>query len=143
MHAQDALLAAGTLVAAGGAGVLVALALRARRSARAEPDMPIEFELVPAATPVPVADMDAVAFTPVEEEARGPMPLPPILRQGRSAPPPAPEPIPTEWARRQVGPAPPGRTKGACSGCGAMLSVSAARPLRIACPVCGRTRLLA
>lgn len=52
-------------------------------------------------------------------------------------------PIPSEWARRQVGPAEPGRTKGACGGCGAALSVSNQRPLRIACPVCGRTKLLA
>lgn len=54
----------------------------------------------------------------------------------------APE-VPTEWARRQVGPVEPGRTSGACGGCGARLSVSSARPLRIACPVCGRTKLLA
>lgn len=52
-------------------------------------------------------------------------------------------PIPSEWARRQVGPLEPGRTKGACGGCGAALSVSTQRPLRIACPVCGRTKLLA
>lgn len=51
--------------------------------------------------------------------------------------------VPTEWARRQVGPVEPGRTAGACGGCGARLSVSNARPLRIACPVCGRTKLLA
>lgn len=51
--------------------------------------------------------------------------------------------VPTEWARRQVGLVEPGRTAGACGGCGARLSVSNARPLRIACPVCGRTKLLA
>lgn len=51
--------------------------------------------------------------------------------------------VPTEWARRQVGPVEPGRVAGACGGCGARLSVSTARPLRIACPVCGRTKLLA
>lgn len=51
--------------------------------------------------------------------------------------------VQTEWARRQVGPVEAGRTSGACGGCGARLSVSAARPLRIACPVCGRTKLLA
>lgn len=51
--------------------------------------------------------------------------------------------VPTEWARRQVGPAEPGRVAGACGGCGARLSVSNARPLRIACPVCGRTKLIA
>lgn len=55
----------------------------------------------------------------------------------------APAPVPTEWARRQVGPLEPGRAKGVCSGCGTALSVSMARPLRIACPECGRTRLLA
>ena len=51
--------------------------------------------------------------------------------------------VQTEWARRQVGPVEAGRTAGACGGCGARLSVSNARPLRIACPVCGRTKLLA
>ena len=51
--------------------------------------------------------------------------------------------VPTEWARRQVGPVEPGRVAGACGGCGARLSVSDARPLRIACPVCGRTKLIA
>ena len=51
--------------------------------------------------------------------------------------------VPTEWARRQVGPVEPGRVAGACGGCGARLSVSNARPLRIACPVCGRTKLIA
>ncbi|HET6405882.1 MAG TPA: hypothetical protein VFH78_14660 [Candidatus Thermoplasmatota archaeon] len=55
----------------------------------------------------------------------------------------APAEVPTEWARRQVGVVEPGRTAGACGGCGARLSVSNARPLRIACPVCGRTKLLA
>ena len=51
--------------------------------------------------------------------------------------------VPSEWARRQVGPVEPGRVAGACGGCGARLSVSTQRPLRIACPVCGRTKLLA
>lgn len=54
-----------------------------------------------------------------------------------------PAPVPSEWARRQVGPLEPGRAKGVCSGCGTALSVSMQRPLKIACPVCGRTRLLA
>lgn len=51
--------------------------------------------------------------------------------------------VASEWARRQVGPVEPGRVAGACGGCGARLSVSTQRPLRIACPVCGRTKLLA
>jgi hypothetical protein len=121
------------------------MAVRSRRAARAEIEP--EFEIVEDApiVVVPVKDLDApVAFNVVDESApRGPMPLPPILREGRQAAPPPPPPVPTEWARRQVGPAPAGRTKGACSGCGAMLSVTNQRPLRIACPVCGRTRLLA
>lgn len=61
-------------------------------------------------------------------------------------PPPRQEPpptVPSEWARRLVGPLEPGRAKGVCSGCGTSLSVSMQRPLKIACPVCGRTRLLA
>lgn len=57
--------------------------------------------------------------------------------------PPPPAPVPSEWARRQVGPVDPGRSKGVCSGCGTSISVSNARPLRIACPVCGRSKLLA
>jgi DNA-directed RNA polymerase subunit RPC12/RpoP len=166
MDAQGLLLVAGTAVAAGGAAVLVANAWRARRG-RAAAEAPPELEVVrdgPAPTTVPVADLDAVPFTlvqeppareavlvavtpgggsPFHEPARSALPLPPILREDRHAQPPAPQPIPTEWARRQVGPASPGRTKGACSGCGAMLSVSTQRPLRIACPVCGRSRLLA
>lgn len=58
-------------------------------------------------------------------------------------PPELPDsPIPTEWARRQIGPLDQGRMKGVCSGCGTHLSISQERPVRIACPVCGRTRLL-
>lgn len=86
--------------------------------------------------------------------ARAPQRAPPPARPPMRAPPPAkswaaqameqsgPE-IPSEWARRQVGPVEPGRVAGACGGCGARLSVSTQRPLRIACPVCGRTKLLA
>lgn len=163
MQPLDVLLTAGTAVAAGGTALLIAMAVRRRRAAanaartagQSEPDIPLEFEVV---KDVPVTIMDPapapVSFAPVAEPqlqavavgARGasnPMPLPPILREDHRAAPPPPAPIPTEWARRQVGPAGPGRTKGACSGCGAMLSVSNQRPLRIACPVCGRTRLLA
>jgi len=51
--------------------------------------------------------------------------------------------VPTEWARRQVGPVEPGRVAGVCGGCGSRLSVSNQRPLRIACPVCGRNKLIA
>jgi hypothetical protein len=61
-------------------------------------------------------------------------------------PPPAAEPqegIPTEWARRAVGPAEADRARGVCSGCGTKLAVTKRRPLRIKCPVCGRERLLA
>ena len=159
MDAQAALLITGSVVGAAGVAVLAAALLRGRRTPQ---DVPA-FEVVPEEPKgVPVHDLDAhpfsiaqpprheaalVAVAPaapmVVERARTPMPLPPILREARTAPAPPPPPVPTEWARRQVGPPEPGRTKGACSGCGAMLSVSDQRPLRIACPVCGRTRLLA
>lgn len=58
------------------------------------------------------------------------------------SPPPPEDAIPTEWARRFTGEAEAGRAKGICSGCGTKLSVGMQRPLRIACPVCGRQRLL-
>lgn len=89
----------------------------------------------PRAAPEPPADHEHAV--PLKE-----VHLPPILRQHPAAPPPPP-PVPTEWARRLVGPAPPGRMRGVCSGCGTTLSISTARPLRIACPVCGRTKLVA
>lgn len=149
---QDAWLIGGAVALGVGAGAGLILAVRARRYDRerheAEAELPLEFELVPdEPVAVPVQNLDVprheADLVPLAVTGpRGRMPLPPILRDAR-APPPEPQPIPTEWARRLVGPAPPGRSKGACSGCGAMLSVSNARPLRIACPVCGRTRLLA
>jgi hypothetical protein len=96
-----------------------------------------------------------VAFQDAEFSRRAPAPhAAPPQRPPMREPPPmkswaqqvmetSPREVPTEWARRQVGPTEPGRTAGACGGCGARLSVSTARPLRIACPVCGRTKLLA
>ncbi|HUR67831.1 MAG TPA: hypothetical protein VM370_01185 [Candidatus Thermoplasmatota archaeon] len=51
--------------------------------------------------------------------------------------------VETEWARRQVGPVEAGRVAGVCGGCGSRLSVTDRRPLRIACPVCGRNKLVA
>ena len=79
-----------------------------------------------------------------------PPPAPAPARAPRGPPPraplPAPEPstIPTEWAARATdAPLPPGHVRGVCSGCGTPLSVGPRRPLRIACPECGRTRLLA
>jgi len=150
MLTQDALLIGGAVATGLGVGAAFILVMRARRQTEeaAAADAPLpEFELVREPVQVPVISRD-----PAPHQAdlrplavvgpRGAMPLPPILRDARP-PPPTPEPVPTEWARRQVGPADPGRSKGACSGCGAMLSVSNVRPLRIACPVCGRTRLLA
>lgn len=75
---------------------------------------------------------------------RPPMRAPPSMKSwAQQTMEQLPAPVPTEWARRQVGPVEPGRAKGVCSGCGANLSVSTQRPLRIACPVCGRTKLLA
>lgn len=97
-----------------------------------------------------VAMQDANFTRGPQRAAPAPPPARPPMRQ-----PPAPKSwaqqvmestpgdVATEWARRQVGPVEPGRTSGACGGCGARLSVSEARPLRIACPVCGRTKLLA
>ena len=77
---------------------------------------------------------------PAQPERRAPPPPKTWAQQTRESA--APE-VQTEWARRQVGPVEPGRVAGACGGCGARLSVSAARPLRIACPVCGRSKLVA
>lgn len=99
--------------------------------------------------------MRAAPPAPAPPPRRAPPPPrsePPARAQARPAPPKtwaqqameqSPAPIPSEWARRQVGPVEPGRTAGACGGCGARLSVSDQRPLRIACPVCGRSKLLA
>lgn len=71
---------------------------------------------------------------------------PPTARDELARPPvpemSAPSTVPTEWARRHVGPVEAGRVKGVCSGCGTAITISKVRPVRIACPVCGRTRLL-
>ena len=73
-------------------------------------------------------------------------PRAPVERPPPRAAPPAPEAstVPTEWAARATdAPLPQGHVRGVCSGCGTPLSVGPRRPLRIACPECGRTRLLA
>lgn len=52
--------------------------------------------------------------------------------------------VPLEWAERAhpgAGPV-PGRARGVCSGCGTAINVSMRRPVRVACPECGNTRLL-
>lgn len=87
-------------------------------------------------------EWEDVEFAVVDEDA--PARPPPV----RAAPPRPASPdmedsaVPTEWARRHLGALEPGRVKGICSGCGTPLSISTRRPLRVACPVCGRTRLL-
>ena len=104
--------------------------------ARAESWEDVEFEVVQddaPATPAPAASSPTRAPRP--PPARAVQPLPPLDEVESS--------VPTEWARRHVGPPEPGRVKGICSGCGTPLSISLRRPLRVACPVCGRTRLLA
>lgn len=142
--------AVGAGLAAGG---LIYLALRPRR-AKLVPLEVVEEEIVPA----PVAagprfedDPFSVAAPPPRAAAlpeASPLSLvtkrmlrptydpedPPEFRESA---------VTTEWARRQVGPVDRGRQKGVCSGCGTHLSISQERPLRVACPVCGRTRLLA
>lgn len=116
--------------------------------APARPPAPTQRNAHPERAPAMVlttgVDMQDAAF---ERSAprRGARPAPPQPRAIPVLPrdPPPPAPVPSEWARRQVGPVESGRTKGVCSGCGTSISVSDARPLRIACPVCGRTKLLA
>lgn len=108
----------------------------------AEPAAPRVAPLQPPSPPAP--SPRAPPAPPADPDARWRRPS---SLGGESSPPPRPadEPggVPSEWARRQVGAVEPGRSKGVCSGCGTMLSISDKRPLRIACPVCGRTRLLA
>lgn len=122
-----------------GALTIGALALMRRRAPakpKADPEV-LPFE--------PVEDDAAEPFAPVEDHfgvthaPRGNAPSQRVM-SGR----PLDESIaPTEWASRVSGPLPPGHTQGVCSGCGTPLSVGPRRPLRIACPECGRTRLLA
>jgi hypothetical protein len=168
-----ALSIAAALVAGGGVGVAIALLLAKRMASKEPEvaftpveDHPVTFvppapraALVPAPRPnsrperAPAMVLTTgVALQDESFERRGHHhPAAPILAaapsplSGRSvfATPAPPDPIPSEWARRQVGPVETGRSKGVCSGCGTSISVSNARPLRIACPVCGRTKLLA
>jgi hypothetical protein len=96
------------------------------------------------------AELSEGGFVPLEVVEEHPFsvvrsPRPPMRGVDPPASATAPESaIPMEWAQRHEGggPAPPGRVRGACSGCGTKLTVSDRRPLRIACPVCGRARLL-
>ena len=122
-----------------GALTIGAIALM-RRRVPAKPKEPevVPFEAIVEETP-------PVDFEPVEEDHFG------VTHAPRNAPSPRvlsgpaldPSVAPTEWASRVSGPLPPGHTRGVCSGCGTPLSVGPRRPLRIACPECGRTRLLA
>lgn len=155
------------LVAGGGVGLAIALVL-AKRVAHPAAEPAVAFEpveehpvtFVPPVAPPPTQRNAhperapaMVLTTGVEmvdasfERRARPRPVAPAA-PARPVPvlakdPPPPSPVPSEWARRQVGPVEPGRTKGVCSGCGTSISVTNARPLRIACPVCGRTKLLA
>lgn len=101
----------------------------------------------PAARPGPPARRAAAPETEFDDSfgvaareaqappARDELPRPPM--------PDAPEGgLPTEWAKRVIGAVEPGRVRGVCSGCGTALSITRRRPVRIACPVCGRTRVL-
>ena len=130
------------------AGGLLYLALR-RRAPRPEEPLPLEVLSVETFVAAPVAESGPEDH-PFSLVQAAPPPVRPAPARGvrptydpDALPELSESPIPTEWARRQVGPLEGGRMKGVCSGCGTSLSVSAARPLRIACPVCGRTRLLA
>ena len=136
-----------------------------------EDERPVSF-VPPSRMPAPVAAAPPPPSSPRAHPERAPAmvltqgvamrddafsrraPVAPARREPFKEPPPmkswaqqvkdttGPE-VPTEWARRQVGPVESGRVAGACGGCGARLSVSDTRPLRIACPVCGRTKLVA
>lgn len=105
--------------------------------------------------PRPADEPEVVRLEPVEDDAPAPFedhfgvshaaPRAPAPAAPRPAPH-APEAslVPTEWAARATdAPLAPGHVRGVCSGCGTPLSVGPRRPLRIACPECGRTRLLA
>lgn len=150
-------------------GVLALLLFRRKPVAREPPLARAPPPPPRASAPPPEAwsddDDDAVEFALVDDEppARAAPRAPPRAPPAPQSPPPArpapyrpPPPgrpiapemddpvgtVPTEWARRHVGPLEPGRVKGICSGCGTPISISTRRPLRVACPVCGRTRLL-
>lgn len=135
-------------------GILVILpfAIRRRRASAAREEAAAEG----AAAGVSGGDDEVVALEVIGDDDQpepgdhfsvsrpaGATPPRPAMR-GVERPPGGPESnIPMEWAHRhEGGPAPPGRVRGVCSGCGSKLTVSNRKPLRIACPVCGRTRLL-
>lgn len=129
---------AGALAAGFALGALTILGVnlwrRRPQKAAAEEVVPLE----------PVLDEPA-GFEPAGDTfgvVHGPRGHAPPRSQPASAP--VQSNVPTEWAQRVApGPLPAGRVRGVCSGCGTPLSVSDKRPLKIACPECGRTRLLA
>ena len=148
---NDLLLAGMAAVGGVAAGGMLYLLVRRRAPPPGPREEVVELEVLSEETVVPAPSFEAepaFSVAPARAPPR-PAPLPASPRGVRPTydpddPPELPDsPIPTEWARRQVGPVEGGRMKGVCSGCGTSLSVSTARPLRIACPVCGRTRLLA
>ena len=155
MAAADLLYLVVALLLGFSLGVLALLVMFRKRGAPAAPQEPRGMP-PPTHDPPPVTpaqpSWDEVEFEIVEDD-EPPRATRPAPQPARPRPPPAravqplpptesPGEIPTEWARRHVGAAPPDRVKGICSGCGTPLSISRRRPLRVACPVCGRTRLL-
>jgi hypothetical protein len=156
--AEEWVIIAGAVLAGLALGILAVLPLHARRR-RARQRITTEvvaqaYEILgeddetplapPTPPPAPATDddepytiaRDPLAPAPPSPRASpAPHPYPPT-------PPPPEDAIPSEWARRLTGPLHPDRARGICSGCGTKLSVSKRRPIRIACPVCGRTRLL-
>jgi hypothetical protein len=117
-------------------GLIVVVILLRRQEKPVELEVLGEEEPAPAAPapvrlPAPEDDLFSVAKDELHPRSLAARPLP-ASKGG----------VPTEWARRQVGPLEPGRVRGMCSGCGTAISVSRNRPIRVACPVCGRTRLL-
>ncbi|HEX2022136.1 MAG TPA: hypothetical protein VHH36_05445 [Candidatus Thermoplasmatota archaeon] len=131
-------------------GVLLMVVVRSLRRRGEEeaddppPEPPVAHELVeddapfappPQRRPEPEFDDSFGVASAPAPPPRDELPPPPV-EMTQSA-------IPTEWAKRALGAVEPGRVRGICSGCGTPLSVSKRRPIRIACPVCGRTRVLA
>src|SRR5438552_18027581 len=112
--------------------------MRRRRRAREAEHVAVDETIVPLEI---VADDEPA---PAEEHPFSVVrPRPPMQGVDRPAVAAPESAIPMEWAHRhEGGPAPAGRVRGVCSGCGTKLTVSNRKPLRIACPVCGRTRLL-
>lgn len=139
--AEEWLVLLGALAAGFALGALTIFVATLRRRRASEPEV-VRLEPVPDdAEDAPFEDHFGVAHAPRAKEKREA----PAAVQRPPVPDPGPTSVPTEWAQRAPDGAalPPGHVRGVCSGCGTPLSVGPRRPLRIACPECGRTRLLA